>query len=141
MPSRLYLAYFTSTEPFPAAKTTAAATSTFSGPTAAPSSTVALSPQTKEGVELGVSLGVCACAWLGVLVLLRYPRRKQQSRIGRMSSVADPNDVPEAIEDKSTAGSSNGEGSDGFSELHGAEVNGYQNELEGSMAEGREELP
>lgn len=58
-----------------------------------------------------------------------------------MSSVADPNDVPEAIEDKTTAGSSNGEGSDGISELHGAEVNGYQNELEGSMAEGREELP
>lgn len=138
--SFVYLAYFTSTEPFPAATTTAAAITAAPSSPAAP--VAAFSPQAKVSIGLSVPLGVCACALLGILLLRRYRRRTQQlSRIGRTGAGAGADDdVAGESEDKMTAESGSGNGSGDVSELHGAEVRGDRNELEGSVAEGRNEL-
>ena len=137
--SSVYLAYFTSSEPFPAATTTAAAASTSSGFATAPSSRT-LGPLARLGIGLGVPLGVCACAVLGILLLLRYGRQKQLSRTGLTNNVVRPEDVAEDIENKTTAESGNGNGSGDVSELHEAEGRSAANELEGSVGEGRMEL-
>lgn len=99
-----------------------------------------LSPQAKVGIGLGAPLGICACTLMGVLLLLRYRRRQLRSRIQRMNAEAGPGDVADDVEDKTTRGSGDGGGSGNVFELHGAGMQGCQNELEGSMAEGREEL-
>ena len=141
--SSVYLAYFTSSAPFPETTTTTTASSTCQILSAVTSSTArpeTLSPQMKVGIALGAPLGVCACALMGVLLLLRYRRRQQRSRIEHMNAEAGPNDVADDIEDKTIRGSGDGGGSGNVSELHGAGMQGCQNELEGATAEGREEL-
>lgn len=133
--SSAYLAYFTSTAPFPAATAAGAAPASTPAP-------LALGPRAKVGIALGVPLGVCACALSGVLLLLfRYRRRKRGLNVGRTGAVAGPDDVDGDVGDKMVVGSGDGDGGGGdVLELRGAEVRGYQSELEGSVAEGRGEL-
>ena len=137
--SSVYLAYFTSSAPFPETATTTAGSSTCPTLSAVTSSTArhgTLSPVVKVGIGLGAPLGVCACAMMGVLLLLGYRRRQQRPRVEHVSAEA----VPDEAEIKTKRGSGDGGGSGNVAELHGAGMQGCQNELEGSMAEGREEL-
>lgn len=142
--SSVYLAYFTSSEPFPPATVTAAAaftSSTLATEPSSSSSSTTLSPATRIFVGLGVPLGVCACAVLGLLLLLRHRRHKMLFLAGRANAVAASDDyVVGDIEDKMTAEGGNGDGSGEVSELHGMEGRGAANELEGSVGEGRNEL-
>ena len=127
--SSVYLAYFTSSAPFPETTTTTAASSTCPTLSAVTSSTArrgTLSPEVKVGIGLGAPLGVCACALMGVLLLLGYRRRQQRSRTGRVNAEAGSDEV----EVKTKRGSGDGGGSGDVAELHGAEMQGCQNELE-----------
>lgn len=87
------------------------------------------------GVGLGVAaLVVGACVLLGFWLLGRC-RRGSRGGAGQGAVV-----VEEEGDGKMAAGSGNGGGAGVVSELHGAEVKGCRGELEGSGAEGREEL-
>ena len=141
--SSVYLAYFTSSAPFPETTTTTAASSACQSLSAVTSATArrgALSPEVKVGIGLGAPLGVCVCALVGVLLLLGYRRRQQRSRVERVNAEAGSDDVAGDVEYKTKRGSGDGSGSGNVAELHGAGMQGCQNELEGSMAGEREEL-
>lgn len=56
--------------------------------------------------------------------------------MGRTGAAAGPDDVDGDVGDKMVVGGGGGD----VLELRGAEVRGYQSELEGSVAEGRGEL-
>ena len=144
--SSVYLAYFTSSAPFPEiTTTTAAASSSCQSLSAVMSSSTArrgtLSPEVKVGIGLGTPLGVCACALMGVLLLLGYRRRQQRSSVGDLNAEGGSDVVADDdIGDKMKRGSGDGGGSGDVAELHGVGMQDCQNDLEGSMAEGREEL-
>ncbi len=139
--SSVYLATFTSAEPFPAPTVMAAASSASSSPALGSSPSEAgrlsLGPRAKVGVVLGVCLGICACALLGVAVLLRYRRRKERARGGGESTGVGL--VGGDGGDKIVVGRDVGGVGGEISELSGGEAGG-RNELEGEGQVGREEL-
>ena len=85
-----------------------------------------LSPEAKVGIGLGAPLGVCVCALIGALLLLGYRRRQLRSRVGHVNAEAGHDDA----EDKMNRGSGDGAASGDVAELHGAGMQGCQNELE-----------